>query len=120
MLNNEFMSRQLNIPIELCVFFKDVFELYEIRAKVYESNGIKYEVRTKEQGHNRAHMHASYGKFEISISIDDSIEILEGNLPHKQQKIALKFVREHIDLFRTKWNSYFVDCILPLTASRIK
>lgn len=115
MLNNEIMSKHLELPIELCEFLKKVFILIEIRTLVFEKNGIKYEVRTKEQGHNRPHIHASYGSYNVSVSIDENIEILAGNLPKKQNKIAIDLVKENIEKFRTEWNKYHIDKVLPMT-----
>ncbi len=120
MLNNEIMSKQLEIPVELCEFLKLTFKLIETRSIVYEGNGIKYEVRLKENGHNRPHIHASYGEYNVSISIDNNVEVIAGNLPHKQNKIVIEFVKNNLNKFRTKWNKYHVDCILPMTNTAFK
>lgn len=66
--------------------------------------GIKFEIRSKEQGHNEPHLHASYGGQEISISLLDGFKVLAGNLPPKNQAVARQWVADNIDMLRTKWS----------------
>ena len=71
------------IPKEIAEFLEDVFQIVEIRERVGTIRGIKFEVRTREQNHNKPHVHAEYDKYSISIGIEDG-EILAGNLPLSQ------------------------------------
>lgn len=119
MLNVEVMSKYLKIPIELCKFLKEMFQLIEVRAAVCKEYGIEYKINIKEQGHNRPHIHASYGEYNISITIDDTVEIIAGNLPKTKNKYATKFVKQHLNEFRTQWNKYHVNSILPMTRSTL-
>ena len=80
------------IPKEILSFFKDVFEIYEIRVKVGETKQIKFIVHTND--HNPPHIHAKYDKYEISISLLD-FSVLAGNIPLKNKNIAIKWVKEH-------------------------
>lgn len=119
MSDSKFLSNILNVPEEIFKFLFELFEIYEVRAMIDEVKGIKYEVRTKEQGHNRPHIHVSYGEFEISISIDQTIEILNGKLPLKQQKRALQFVNDNILKIRGEWNNIHINMELPFTNSAL-
>ena len=115
-----YLSKKLNEDIEIINIIFEIFEIYEQRAKSGEYKNIVFEVRTKEQGHNRAHIHASYNhQFEISISIDDKIEVIAGNLPMKQQTEALNWVKINIDKLRKQWNNYHFDHQIPMIASAL-
>ena len=115
-----YLSKKLNVDIEIINIIFEIFEIYEQRAKSGEYKNIVFEVRTKEQGHNRAHIHASYNhQFEISISIDDKIEVIAGNLPMKQQTETLNWVKINIDKLRKQWNSYHFDHQIPMIASAL-
>ena len=115
-----YLSKRLNVDIEIINIIFEIFEIYEQRAKSGEYKNIVFEVRTKEQGHNRANIHASYNhQFEISISIDDKIEVIAGNLPMKQQTEALNWVKINIDKLRKQWNNYHFDHQIPMIASAL-
>ena len=115
-----YLSKELNVDIEIINLIFEIFKIYEQRAKSGEYKNIVFEVRTKEQGHNRAHIHASYNhQFEISISIDDKIEVLAGNLPMKQQTEALNWVKANIDKLRKQWNSYHFDHQISMVESAL-
>lgn len=51
--------------------------------------------------HNKPHIHALYGDYEIVVSIDG--EILEGEFPGKQKKILLAWMTIHEDELRANW-----------------
>ena len=115
-----YLSKELNVDIEVLNLIFEIFKIYEQRAKSGEYKNIVFEVRTKEQGHNRAHIHASYNhQFEISISIDDKIEVIAGNIPIKQQTDALNWVKLNIDKLRKQWNSYHFDHQISMIASAL-
>ena len=77
-------------------------------------------VRTKEQRHNRAHIHASFdNKYNIFISIDEKIEKNVGKLPSKQETYALKWTEEHIDYLRNEWNNMHIELKLGMIDSAI-
>ena len=115
-----YLSKKLNVDIENINIIFEIFEIYEQRAKSGEYKNIVFEVRTKQQEHNRAHIHASYNhQFEISISIDDKIEVIAGNLPMKQQTEALNWVKINIDKLRKQWNNYHFDHQIPMIASAL-
>lgn len=115
-----YLSKKLNVDIEIINIIFEIFEIYEQRAKSGEYKNIVFEVRTKQQEHNRAHIQASYNhQFEISISIDDKIEVIAGNLPMKQQTEALNWVKINIDKLRKQWNNYHFDHQIPMIASAL-
>ena len=116
----EFIAKKNNISMDIINFLFETFYIYEQRAKVGEYKNIKFEVRTKEQGHNRPHVHASFdNKYSISISIDDKIETIAGKLPSKQETFALKWVEEHIGYLRTEWNNIHVEIKLCMIDSAL-
>ncbi|MBR2785639.1 MAG: DUF4160 domain-containing protein [Clostridia bacterium] len=105
--------------MELNKFFTNVFDIYEIRGVVGDKNGVVFEVRTKEKGHNVPHIHARYGEYNISIAIDTG-EVLKGNLPGKKQKIAQKWVLDNKDMLITKWNNIVVKDNWPFSNTKLK
>ena len=104
------------IPDEIKEFYKSVFELYEIRERVGEYKGIKFEVYTRD--HNPPHVHAKYDKYEISISLID-FKVLVGNIPEKNKNIAIKWVKKNKDILVSKWNNKTITSTLPLTKSML-
>ena len=48
------------------------------------------------------HFHAKYGSHEVLVSIND-IEILEGTLPPKQQKMLLGWAAFHQEELKENW-----------------
>ena len=50
------------IPGEIVSFIEKTFQIMEIREKVGEIRGIRFEVRTKEGNHTIPHVHAEYDK----------------------------------------------------------
>ena len=115
-----YLSKELNVDIEIINLIFEIFKIYEQRAKSGEYKNIVFEVRTKEQGHNRAHIHASYNhQYDISISIDDKIEVIAENIPIKQQTDALNWVKLNIDKLRKQWNSYHFDHQISMVESAL-
>lgn len=87
--------------IEFC----DVFDLGEKREKLQIlKEGIVIEIRNKEDGHNVPHIHAHYQGENISISLIDG-EVLAGNIPKKNQKIAVTWVIENLEMLRASWEN---------------
>ena len=78
--------------------------IMEIRERVGEIRGIKFEIRTKEGNHIIPHIHAAYDKYNVSIEIETG-KILAGNLPRPQQKIASDWVVRNRENLLGKWNS---------------
>ena len=107
------------VPEEIISFMEDVFLIMEIRERVETIRGIKFEVRSREQNHSIPHIHASYDKYDVSISITDG-KVLAGNLPKKQQRIAADWVKAHTDELLGKWNSFAMSATSIMTKSRIE
>lgn len=104
------------IPNEIKKFYNSVFELYEIRGRVGEIKGIKFDVYTRD--HNPPHVHAKYDKYEISISLID-FKVLVGNIPEKNKNIAIKWVKKNKDMLLNEWNNKTITSTLPLTKSML-
>ena len=111
-------SKQSDVPDAIVEFINNTFELYEIRARVGKENGIVFQVRSNEKNHSVPHIHASYGEFSISVSIEDG-SILAGNLPRKNQKIAQKWVIANKDKLLSDWKTYALSATAHLTMSTI-
>ncbi len=85
--------------------FCDVFDLGEKREKLQIlKEGIVIEIRNKEDGHNVPHIHAHYQGENISILLIDG-EVLAGNIPKKNQKIAVTWVIENLEMLRASWEN---------------
>ena len=106
------------IPEEIVSFMKNIFQIMEIRARVGDIRGIKFEVRTREQNHNIPHVHAEYDNYSISIGIENG-DVLAGNLPKSQQIIAQEWVEEHRDYLLGKWNDIAISATSVTTKSRL-
>jgi hypothetical protein len=102
-----------NEEIEVCEFpqcmkygqlyrvFCEAFDLGEKREKLQVlRDGIVIEIRNKEDGHNVPHIYAHYQGENISNSLIDG-NVLTGNIPKKNQKIAVAWAMENIEMLRT-------------------
>jgi hypothetical protein len=114
----EWIIKRLKEPIDIVEFINQVFELYEIRGQVGRINGISFIVHSNEQNHSIPHIHAKYGEYEISVAIITG-EILAGNLPKKNRKIAVDWVLNHKKQLLSDWNNYSLSAKSKMTASLI-
>ena len=93
--------------------FLQGFNLVEKREKIKViKDGIVIEIKNKQDGHNTPHIHASYQGDNISISLIDG-EILAGNLPKRNQKIAVEWFKENLDSLMEKWENKHGIIIFP-------
>ncbi len=106
------------VPSEIAGFLEDVFQIMEIRERVGTIRGIKFEVRSKEQNHNKPHIHAEYDKYAISIGIETG-EVLAGNLPASQQRRVIRWVKANKDYLLGKWADIAVSATSITTKSRL-
>ena len=104
------------IPSEIISFMESVFQITEIRERVGVEKGIKFEVRSRENNHTIPHLHAQYDKHSISIAIETGI-VLAGELPQKQQKIAIDWVARHKEQLMNKWNNLSISATSIMTKS---
>lgn len=51
--------------------------------------------------HNRPHIHVKYNEYDMSMSVNG--DILNGNLPKKQQKLVEAWVEIHKEEIRAAW-----------------
>jgi hypothetical protein len=61
--------------------------------------------------HNPPHFHAYYNEFKASVDIR-RCEIIEGNLPHKQQKLTLAWAELHKEELLANWK-LVMNCEAP-------
>ena len=57
--------------------------------------------------HNKPHIHAKYGEYEASITIDG--EIISGNMPKKKLKLIEAWLAIHNDEILASWYAYNND-----------
>lgn len=118
MNNNEWIIPREDIPSEIRNFINQTFEIYEIRALIDKVDGIKFIVHSDEKNHSIPHIHAEYGEYAVSIRIDTG-EVLAGNLPKKNQKIAQQWVLEHQSELKGIWKDKVISAVSHLTQSAI-
>jgi hypothetical protein len=65
--------------------------------------GIIVRMQSERGGkHNKPHIHALYGDYEVVVTIEG--EVLEGELPNKQMKLLLAWIAIHEDELRANWD----------------
>lgn len=92
-------------------YWRGFFSILEIRARVGDEWGIEFIIHTKENGHHMPHLHAKYQDQEIVIEIATG-KVLQGNIQKDKIKQATKWVIDHQEEMRERWNE--------LTSSGIK
>ena len=76
-------------------------------VQVGRVNGIRFEVYTNEQGHNRPQLHVSTSDAAMSIAIDNGdILACSGKISPAQKKMAKKWIEGNHDLIVSKWNEF--------------
>ena len=109
------MGLPQDTPKEIKAFLMGLFELYEIRARVVEQNGISFNIYTHD--HNPPHVHIKYAEYEIKVSLVD-FSIMKGNLPRNKQKEAVAWVKKNHKKLLNEWTKYTnLDCSAVLMKS---
>lgn len=83
--------------------WKSIFNPASYRAKVGEEKGVRFVIHPKENGHSLPHLHASYQELEVVLEIPTD-RVISGNLPTAKQKIASRWVVDHADYLKERWN----------------
>jgi hypothetical protein len=64
--------------------------------------GIIVRMQSERGGkHNKPHIHALYGDYEVVVTIEG--EVLEGEFPNKQMKLLLAWITIHEDELKANW-----------------
>lgn len=94
-------DQEKQIFLEWDIFLKN-FSDY---GQIGKTNGIKFEIRTNEQGHNRPHLHVSTSSASMSVAIDNG-EVLakSGKISPAQTKKATEWIKNNKELVVSKWN----------------
>ena len=74
--------------------------------------GIVDLIILKEQGHNIPHIHAHYQGESISVSLLDGT-VLAGNIPKKNERIAVDYVLSHQNKLLNEWTDIHGKTVLP-------
>lgn len=114
----QYLITRHQYPKEITSFLDSVFEIYEIRGRVGDINGIMFCVRTNEQNHTLTHVHAKYGDYNISIEIATG-KVLAGNLPKKNQKVAVEWVLKNKDKLLVDWRNIAISAKTTMTKSKL-
>ncbi len=115
---NEWIMIRNNYPKEIKDFINEVFEIFEIRGRVGIEDGIKFYIHTNEQNHTIPHVHAQYGKHNISININTG-DVLVGNLPNKNKQKAVDWVVNNKEKLLREWQNIAISAISHLTKSNL-
>ena len=106
------------VPAEIVAFMQQCFQIVEARGRVGTAKSVVFEVRTRETNHHTPHIHASYDKYSISIAIEDG-KVLAGNLPKRQEKDAVNWVKEHREYLLGKWKDLAISAESSFTQSAL-
>lgn len=115
--NYELIKFTNSVPKEIIGFLEETFRIIEVRERVGTERGVVFEIRTKERNHCIPHVHASYGEYTVSINIETG-EIIRGNLPKQQNKIASKWVIDYKAALLNKWGKITINAISYATKSK--
>ena len=86
-------------------FILNVFEVYEVRERVGQHNNIIFSIYPNEGNHHEPHVHARFNELEISISlIDFSVIASSKNIPAKNKRYAMVWVKENYEWLVTRWD----------------
>lgn len=99
---NDFIVSELKQKMIWSIIFSG---LIDYRDTVYRMQGVRFEIRPAEMGHNVPHCHASYQGQNVSISLVD-FSVLAGNIPKMKQGFAQGFVKANREVFKKFWNEY--------------
>ena len=103
---------------ELSDFFREVFEVYEIRGRVGEANSVVFKIKSNEQNHALPHVHAEYAEYSISIEIETG-KVLAGTLPKSKHKNAVDWVLKHKEKLLNEWKDLALSSTTSMTKSKL-
>ena len=78
--------------VSMLMQWRIILDVICYRGRIGFDNGITFVIHPKEQGHNKAHLHAKYNNSEVVIEIPTGI-IITGNLPKDKNKLANIYAR---------------------------
>jgi len=76
-----------------------------IKKTIGKCGQITFIIHSNEGNHTVPHIHASCQEHQIVIAIGNH-EVLDGNLPRKQTKIATKWVKDNKERLMDEWRNY--------------
>ena len=80
---------------------------------IHRKDCLKFEIRTKENGHNEPHFHVETSDFAASYSIN-TYNCLSGTFPSRIEKQIIKWAKKNHEMLVEIWNSYHGDFIKAL------
>lgn len=106
MMNEEQLVKALN-ELKFLVNFDGTFKVVD------RQGSLRFEIRTKENGHNEPHFHVETGDFKASYSIN-TFERVAGIFPPKIEKQIIIWAKKNHEMLVEIWNSYHGDFIRAL------
>ena len=85
--------------------WKYILPRLALEAKVGSCDNLYFEIRTKENGHNKPHVHVSTSAAMLSISIETG-EVLaqSGSIRERNIEKARNWILQNQDFLKAKWN----------------
>lgn len=82
-----------------------IFEIPNTFYKIACFYGVTIEMHTNESNHyGTPHCHAKYQDKSISISLRDFSILETDGMDSKHQKMAVEYVKNHVDYLKERWN----------------
>lgn len=75
--------------------------------------GIVIKMFFKPKEHEPSHIHVLYGEYVGLFNIQ-TLEMIEGDLPHKAQELVTEWMEQHKDSLQKMWSEQKIDKLPPL------
>lgn len=101
---------------EFIQYYRIFYEVFKFTEKQEKNKAPKddmtIEIHNKENDCDTPHIHAYYQGNKISISLMDG-NVITGNIPKNNQKIAVDWVKDNFDMLRNTWKNKCGFIIFP-------
>lgn len=115
--NKEKEMKQIDFR-EFTINYSDwynIFSVIHIRKRIATIDEIKIYIYPNESTsqHKLPHLHAIYNDKEVVARIDTG-DFIRGNIDKNKHKILKKWISEHQDLIKEKWEELNNGIIIPV------
>lgn len=93
----------------------NIFSVIHIRERIATIDGIKIYIYPNEyrSQHKLPHLHARYNDKEVVARIDTG-DFIRGNIDKNKHKILKKWINEHQNLIKEKWDELNKGIFIPV------
>ena len=91
-----------------------ILDIWKENSFYINELGYKFEVRFREENHNRAHFHVSNSNYSASLSIPD-IDVLAGHLIKEDERKIVAWAMRNMKNIVELWNRYHPDKLVEYT-----